>query len=240
VEVLAVDPVRRRELADRLHGERLELQPRDACRRREPADHDSQRVRGRELVVPVGKEDERGRRLRSASEQAEQVERRLVRPVHVLQEEHRRPRAQLVEQRGEHVVRPRAARDEPGERLADLGRDVGDRPERAGREERVARTLQHAHVRRALGAKAPDERRLSDTRLAGDEEHAARAGTGSGQPGAQRVEERFALEEGLSVPAASGLRRDDRQASSSRPSAPAAATASPRVRASSFRKIAET
>ena len=51
-----------------------------------------------DLVIPVGRDQENRRRLEPSAHETQQVERRVVRPVHVLDDDHRRPlAAELVE-----------------------------------------------------------------------------------------------------------------------------------------------
>lgn len=57
-------------------------------------------MRSVELVISPGREHERGNGRDTPRQQAQYVERRFVRPVHVLEHEERRPRsAELLEQR---------------------------------------------------------------------------------------------------------------------------------------------
>ena len=91
-----------------------QLHPADRRTRGELAEHDPQRIGDVELVVAVAGDDERGHRLDPAGEQAEDVERRLVGPVHVLEHEDGRapsaaaPRASAADD----LVRHRAPLDE--------------------------------------------------------------------------------------------------------------------------------
>ena len=115
-----------------------------------------------ELVVAVGGEYESGSTLDPADEELQHVERGLVRPVHVLDDQdRRRPRPQLAHERRRDHVRSGAALDELLELAArELG-DVEQRPERPRREQGVAGAPQDPRARRAARRTA-HETRLSD------------------------------------------------------------------------------
>jgi hypothetical protein len=82
-------------------------------------------------------------------------------------------------------VRPRPAADQLGELSARRLGDVEQRAERSRRAQRLAGAPQHAHAGGV--AEAPEQRRLADARLAGDEHEPARAAR------EQAVEERERL-----------------------------------------------
>src|SRR3954451_15234121 len=76
-----------------------------------------------EFVVPVAGDDERRDCCEPPREERECVERRLVRPVQVLQDEDSRPAPpELADQRDHDIMRPRACRDYVGKLAA---RDLG-------------------------------------------------------------------------------------------------------------------
>ena len=187
VELLRVDAVQTRERGDRPRRQRREREP-GQRRLRQLAERDAQRVVALELVVAVGDRDERRHRRDPACEQAEQVERRLVGPVQVLEHDDRwRAPPQLVEQRGQHVARPGAALDEVGQLAACLGGDVEQRPERPRRVQRLARAREHADGK--VGAERVEERRLADPGLSGDEHEPPATALGHSREGArERVE----------------------------------------------------
>ncbi len=120
-----------------------------------------------DLVVAIGGEHERFSRVDAPAKHAQDVERGLVGPVHVLEHEQRRPR-ELVHERRRHA--PRLA--------CELDPEVEERPERGRRRQVLARTEQYRPVR----CKRPHEGRLAHTRLAPDEEQAATLGPGGLQP----------------------------------------------------------
>ena len=122
-----------------------------------------------ELVVAIT-DDEHGRyRFYSPPYDPEHVERRLVGPVDVLDDHHRRPcRRQLLEQPVRDRVRLRVAFHELQEAvIAADPREVGERPQRARREQRVAVTAEHAGERPDLLAESTEDDRLPDPRLPG-------------------------------------------------------------------------
>ena len=90
-----------------------------------------------ELVVAVGGDHERGQRLDPARQQPEDVERRLVGPVQVLQHDDRGS-SEFGRERGGQRARRRALGHERGELAARLLGDVDERAERARCVQRVA------------------------------------------------------------------------------------------------------
>jgi hypothetical protein len=110
--------------------------------------------------------------------------------VGVLDHHHLSPRrpGQLVQERREHGL-PRAPRGEQaGQPAAGLPGDVVQRPQRPGREQRVAGPQQDPGVRRPLLAEPPDQRRLTDAGLAREQDDAAAVRRG-GQHAAQLVQQ---------------------------------------------------
>jgi hypothetical protein len=187
--------VRGRQLADRPEGQRWEAVPFHARLGRKAAEHASQWVCRLQLVVAKRGQHERSRPLDAAAEQAKDVERRLVGPVQVFQHQHARPSPELVDQDPEHLVRPGVVPDQVGERAAGLGSDVGEGRERPRSEERVARAFEDTSSPGRVGAEAPDERGLPDTRLAGDQHQPAVAAFDLLEGVSQGLEERLPLEE---------------------------------------------
>ena len=128
VQLFWVDAVRRCELADGVEGERGELDAAHPRGRRELADNDSERMRPVELIVPIGGDHQCLDRLDPATEQPQDVERRFVGPVDVLEDNDRRLlRVQLVPKRGEHGLRLVPPVDEFLQRFTGLGGDVEER-----------------------------------------------------------------------------------------------------------------
>src|SRR2546421_10457732 len=98
-----------------------------------------------ELVVAVAGEDKPWRVLHPPGEQPEHIERRLVRPVEILEHEHASPwAAQLQQERRRHLMRLRSACHQFLELSADALCDLEQRPERARGEQRVTGAPQGA------------------------------------------------------------------------------------------------
>jgi hypothetical protein len=101
-----VDAIRR-ECGHSLDAQRREAQPRDGGKRRQPGDDRAQR-RQIDLFVAIRGDHDGARRLDTATEQPEHVERRLVGPVDVLENKQRGPRTQPAEHLGERLSLPPA------------------------------------------------------------------------------------------------------------------------------------
>jgi hypothetical protein len=174
--------------------QRRHLQPRDV-RRRQVAEDGAQLVE-RRGVVAVAEDEQCAGVADATAEVLDKVERRVVGPVHVLEDDDRRCRRprQLVEHGGEErgaIARPR---QRAAQRGAGRAGDVVERPERPRRRQRFARAPEHAAAAEP-GGEALEQRRLADPRLAADEDGAAvtaRRGIGSV---AERREQRLALEQ---------------------------------------------
>jgi hypothetical protein len=123
-----------------------------------------------ELVVPVAGEGECRDGLDPAAEQPQDVERCLVGPVHVLDDEDRRcPASKLARKRCGHFVRPGVT---PNVLLELAARELGNfekGTERTRREERFAAPPQNSHRAVLVVAEAPQKCRLADARLSSDE-----------------------------------------------------------------------
>src|SRR3981189_1403905 len=107
--------------------------------------------------------------MNAASQKLEQIERRFVRPMHVFEYAHRlRPALQLIERCGKDYVAVRAGIDGRQQRALRLPRDVVQRGEGPGREERIARPPQYTRFARLL-RQFLQQRGLADPRFAADE-----------------------------------------------------------------------
>jgi hypothetical protein len=125
-----------------------------------------------ELIVAIGGDDKRRNGLNPADEQPEHVKRRLVRPVDVLEhEDGRSAYAKLLDQRGDDLIRHRAALQQSGELAFRLLRDLEQWAQRTGREQRLAGAPEQAG-RRAV-AELTDQRRLADARFTPHEHDAS-------------------------------------------------------------------
>jgi hypothetical protein len=206
IEILDVDVVGLRE---RRHGDgrkRLEPEAEDSLPGGELADQDPQRVHALELVVSIGHEDEARRVLDPASQQPDDVERRLVRPVCVLEHEDRRPRAKLTQQLRRDLVRTGSARNERSELATGHVRDIEEWPQRTRREECLARPREHTDRRGLLGAEPLHERRLADPGLSSEQDETAAARVRLRAGSGERRQCLFAFEK-----PASGQRVDNRR-----------------------------
>ncbi len=161
-----------------------------------------------ELVVAIRQDHERWEVVDPASEHAHDIERRLVRPVHVLEHEHRRARLKHVPDRGQNLVRTGAALDELCECASGPGGDVCERTERAGREERITRSFEDLVGRPDRLAERPDERRLADAGLPGDDHEPAGTGPRLRQRGHELVQGSLSFEQ---LPASHSLAADGRR-----------------------------
>ena len=117
---------------------------------------------------------ETAKRFEPPDYEAQEIERRLVGPLEVFErDDHRLRPGQLGEERlerrrligfGERVAEP--AGSLPG--------DVGQRPQRAGREQVVAPPEEHLRRRSLVGEERLDQRRLAGAGLTRDEHETAR------------------------------------------------------------------
>jgi hypothetical protein len=151
----------------------------------EIAEYEPKWVGAVELVVAVRRDDEDGKRPDSSPEQPEDIERRLVGPVQILEDEHRAPGLQLLAESCEHLVGEGSGGDKLLEAATGICGHVGEWPERAWREQRVTCAREDSGVRSSRAERA-DERGLADTRLAGDEDEPAAACMCLGQRLVQR------------------------------------------------------
>jgi hypothetical protein len=195
VEIGGIDPVRLGELADGPRAERRQPEPERIGRRFEVSEHDPQRVRGPELVVAVRHEHERGQALDPPAEQPQEIEGRLVRPVQILEHEHSGLYPELVEERADHLVRPRASFHQATQLAAGRLGDVCERPERAGREQRVTGSLQHANVAWQNGEQHLYQCGLPTACLRGHEHEAPAAPPGLREGGTEGFELGIPLEQ---------------------------------------------
>ena len=173
VQDVRVRPVRVRQFRHGCERERLKGEARDGGRR-QFTERDTQRMIALELGVATCDNDERRNGRHPARQQAEQVERRLVGPVQVLEyDDSRLAEAQLVEERAEHGARARTSVDQRREVAARLDGHVDERPEGQRRLERFAGAGEHPCSVVESGAERLHEGRLADAGLAGDEDDAA-------------------------------------------------------------------
>ena len=175
----------------------MELQPRHELACRQLAEHGPERVGAVELVVAIARDHQSRDRLDPTGEQPQDVERRLVRPVHILEHEHGRCAfAELTSQRRDDLMRNRAARDTLLEVAADILGDREQRAEWARREEGIAGAPQDSRRRTGLLAEPPQKHCLPHPGLAADHRDApSRAAFDGPQGFPERRELRGALEQ---------------------------------------------
>ncbi|HJU97626.1 MAG TPA: hypothetical protein VJ644_06610 [Jiangellaceae bacterium] len=181
---------------------RRERRQADAARvalRRELADHGTQRVGRGECVVAVGDKHEPPPAAQASADEPQQVERGVIGPVHVLDDEHGERAlgtrcTEAIEHGVEQNVTRRARAAQPVELLAESRGEVEEGPERPRRREAVAGTPRPAGVIQTPLQRL-DERRLADACLARDEHHPAVAGARVSRVLLQGGKLRLALEE---------------------------------------------
>jgi hypothetical protein len=162
----AVDAVRRGQAGDSARRQRLD---RDAMGRRQVPEHEAQRVVALQRVVAVRRDHQRRHPLHPPAEQLHDVQRRLVGPVEILQDDHGRLPDRAA-QRPEDLAGGCAPLGHLGQLAAHFVGDVDQRSERSRREERLARPGQHAAGPLPL-AERTHERRLADPSLAAEHDH---------------------------------------------------------------------
>ena len=129
-----------------------------------------------ELVIPIAGDQQGGRCLDPAAEQSQHVERRLVRPVDVLEhDDRRRTLPELREQGRSDLIWSRPAGAQTGELPTDPRRNIDQRAKRPGGEEGVAGPPKDLGARMLIG-EAAQERGLANPSFAGEDAEAARSG----------------------------------------------------------------
>jgi hypothetical protein len=185
-----MDARRRAQRAPRQHVHRLRRQAlhvdaRDQARR-QLAEQAAQRMFGADLVVAVRERQQHRRAVDAAADEANQIERGVVGPVHVLDHPQHRPAAAL--QLGQHGIEQRAALRVGGEQRAKshLGaaRDVEQWCQWLRRLQRVARAPPQQRVAAPFGQDS-QQAGLADAGFAGDAGGVAAAARHRGE---QRLE----------------------------------------------------
>jgi hypothetical protein len=176
VKLAGVEPVGSGQLADRPLGERRDREARDARGGKLP-EHEREGVAAVELVVAVAGEDEGGDALHLAGQEAQDVQRRLVGPVEVLEhEDARAPSGELANERTGDLVRSRLTGDQLLELAVSHLRDVEQRAERAGSEQPLAGAPQDPCRLATPVAERAQQGGLAGARLATDEDDRPGAG----------------------------------------------------------------
>ena len=178
VQGVAVGARARRQPPHRRARERRQRQPPD----RPPgqaAQHALERVRRAELVVAEAEDEHGGHRLDPPRDIAEHVDRRVVGPVDVLDDERGRRRGrELGHDRGEDGVDGPVVGERGRQRPARLQRGVAQRAECPRRHQVVARRQQHPRAAGRRSREGADHAGLADPGAAADEHDrpAARGG----------------------------------------------------------------
>lgn len=184
----------RRQRAHGAGGERLHDETADGGRGGHVSPHQAERVAGAHLVVAVRGDQQRAPVHDAAGREPHQVQRRLVRPVQVLEDEHQRPAAAAIASSTsrKRVSLPSEMRTvAPGRR----GTTSSGGPRRAGRGEGIAAPGEHGGAVAGHLAEAAHERRLADPRLAPPRPRPTRAGGRLAQQPAQRHQQVAAFQQ---------------------------------------------
>ena len=166
VELLGINVPHRGEQRHRIGGQPLHLEPGHALAASDVAEHQAKRMRTIELVLTIRDDNQSTNRRDPAPDETHNIERRLVRPVKILQDnQRRRPRRQLAHERIRDLIGSRPALHKPLEIAAGQPGDIEQRPKRARREQRITFPPQNASRASLLVAETPQQRRLADARL---------------------------------------------------------------------------
>ena len=151
---------------------------------------------GRQLVVPVGDQQQRPGPLHPPPQEDEQVEGGLVGPVGVLDHHHLGALApvELVQEGVEQLLAGAARGQQGGQPAARLPAQVVQRPEGPGGEQRVAGPDQEPGLGRVPLGQLPDQHRLAHPGLAG-QQHDPPPGGRPGQQAGQLVQQRFPFQQ---------------------------------------------
>ena len=120
------------------------------------------------FVVAIGDCEHRGKARNAPRHELDEVERRFVGPMGVLDHHERGLRSQLGDHRVEEVAAFVARLEQPAKRGGGFARDITQGTQRVRRLERVARAPPDAS--RVLLGRATQEARLAHARLAADEQ----------------------------------------------------------------------
>ena len=170
-----IDSVRSGEAGDGFGRQRREPQPGDVGPG-QLAEHDPQRMRSLELVVAIRGDHERREGIASTAQQPDDVERRVVGPMQILEDDDGRGASpKLARERRNEVARGHTGLHHRRQLATELIADVDERPERARREQGFARATEDVDVQPAT--EDVDNRGLADSGLAGDQNHPAAPGS---------------------------------------------------------------
>jgi hypothetical protein len=176
--VVGVDPAGRAQPPDRVLRQVPQPQPADPARGRRLPEELLERVVAGQLVVAVGQHQHSRQLGDPAGQVAQHVQGGLVGPVHVLHHQDGRVPGpvQLGPQRSQHRVPLATLGQHPGQPGADLADQVTERPKSPRRAQIVAVADQQTPLGRQQPPDRPDQARLADARLPGDEHQPTLAG----------------------------------------------------------------
>ena len=164
---------------------------------RQKSDRNLQRMPRVNLIGAVGGDQQRARAADAAAEILHEVEGGVICPMHVFHDQHDRLAGTLehIDRSCENPLAVGALRHRLEQRTAHLATDIGERPERLRRGQRIARAPQHAYGIATPAYELADHRGLADAGLAGDQHHATFAGRAYLVPACQLCELLIAFEQ---------------------------------------------
>jgi hypothetical protein len=121
-----------------------------------------------DFVVAIRQRQHGACAMDAPTQEFEQIERCLVRPMQVLENDQRSLALELVERRVEDCAPILLRAQSLEQRTSRLPRDIVERSERTGCKERVARAPQQTRIALPL-RECPHQRRLADAGFADDE-----------------------------------------------------------------------
>ncbi len=166
-----------RERLDGLWREWVDADARGPVAGAELAEQDAERMVAVDLIAAIRGDQERGERVDPAGDDPENVQRRLVGPVNVLEDDDRDLALELLHERRRKLVRPRGGGCDSLELAAGHAGDVEKGAQRARGEQRVAGAPEETPLV-LRGAEPANERGLADPGLPPDEDEPAEAGRG--------------------------------------------------------------
>ena len=167
VQLVRIDSSVRGELGHRRPAQRGNVQPPDRANRRQVTEQHGQRAGSHETVIAVGRQDQDPQRGDPPCKEPQQIQRRVIRPVHVF--EHHQARRRGLGQRDQRRVEGPATVtvaykvDDP---FPERSRDVHQRAERPRRGQRLARTPERSDLGEDMRTELRCQRGLARTHLA--------------------------------------------------------------------------
>jgi hypothetical protein len=166
---------------DGVDAQRLEGKAGGVGRARRVAEQCAEPMARPDLVVAVRRDDERTRAADPPHEEAQHVQRAVVGPLQVVDDENGGPGRECVEDRREHLVREGPGSEHLRNPAAQLDGGVVQRAERPRRPQWIAGAPGDGGVAAVEAVdEGPHQRRLADARLAADQHE--RAGARAGAP----------------------------------------------------------